>query len=85
MPLTPAERTLRARLAAHASWASTEDPSERAKRGAAGLLTKFEREVDPDGELAPAERRRRAEHKRREHMTRLAFQSTKARRLRATK
>jgi hypothetical protein len=46
----------------------------------AGFLAKFEREVDPDGRLTPAERKRRAEAARRAHMTRLALKSAAARR-----
>lgn len=76
--LTPAQRTLRAKLAAHARWAD-EDPVPQARKAQAGLLAKFEAEVDPNGALDPLERRRRAEHKRREHMARLAFLSSKAR------
>lgn len=81
--LTPAERTLRARQAAHESWANTDDPSARGRKGADGLLARFEREIDPDGKLDPADRRRRAEHKRQAHMTALAFKAAKARRLRS--
>lgn len=76
--LTPEQRSMRARIAAHARW-SKEDPKPNADRGQAGLLLRFEREADPEGVLAPEERRRRAESRRREHMTRLAFQSSKAR------
>lgn len=82
MPLTPAERTLRARAAAHASHAATSDPAARAAKGAAGMLAKFERQVDPDGVLDPADRRRRAEHLRKAHMAKLALASAKARRAR---
>jgi hypothetical protein len=77
--LTPAERRLRAQAAAHARWAQ-EDPIANAARGQAGLLARFEREVDPDGTLPPAERARRAESARKAHMARLAFASSKARR-----
>ena len=34
---------------------------------------RFEAEVDPDGKLDPATRRKRAEYARRAHMTRLAL------------
>lgn len=78
MPLTPEQRRLRGQIAAHARW-SQEDPTANAIRGQAGLLAKFEREVDPDGVLPPAERARRAESARRAHMTRLALASSKAR------
>jgi hypothetical protein len=44
------------------------------------MLAKFEREVDPENILDPAERARRAEYKRRAHMQRLALKSAQARR-----
>ncbi len=50
----------------------------------AGFMAKFEREVDPDGVLAPEERARRADAARRAHMARLALKSAKARRGKAT-
>ena len=43
-------------------------------------LSRFEREVDPDGVLTAGERARRAEAARRAYFTRLAFQSSRARR-----
>lgn len=78
--LTPTERKLRAKLAAHASHAATADPAARAAKGAAGLLARFEREVDPDGHLDALDRRRRAEHLLKAHMARLALKSARARR-----
>lgn len=79
--LTPAQRTLRARKAALARW-SQEDPTENAERGQRGLLDKFEQEVDPNNQLAPAERARRAEAARKAHMAGLALKSSQARALR---
>lgn len=76
--LTPEQRSQRARLAALTRW-SKEDPRPNADRGQAGLLARFEREVDPNNELAPAERTRRAEAARRAHMVALAFKSSKSR------
>lgn len=80
--LTPEQRTQRARLAAYTRW-SQEDPAANAARGQAGLLARFERQVDPNNELAPAERTRRAEAARRAHMLSLAFKSSRARSKRA--
>ena len=57
-------RALRARMAAHASWANTADPAERtanARAASPSSLDWFERRIDPDGLLEPQERRRRAE------------------------
>jgi hypothetical protein len=44
------------------------------------MLDKFERQVDPDGVLAPAERARRAEHARKAHFKRMALKSAHVRR-----
>jgi hypothetical protein len=42
-------------------------------------MRKFEDMVDPDRELGPDERARRAEHKRKAYFQRLALKSAKAR------
>jgi hypothetical protein len=80
--LTPSERSLRARMAAHASWAQTDDRSARTAPARRAALARFEREVDPDGGLSPTERARRAESAMRAHMSRLALRSAQARRRR---
>lgn len=80
--LTPEERRLRAQIAANTRW-SREDPAGTGLRAQAGLLARFEREVDPDRSLSEAERTRRVESARRAHMQRLALASVKARRSRA--
>ena len=51
---TPGERALRARLAAHALHAQVADPAAHTAPARRAFLDRFEREVDPDGELAPA-------------------------------
>ena len=83
MPLTPTERTLRARLAAHALHSKVEDPAAHTAPARKAFLRRFELEVDPDGTLDPAERSRRAAHARQAYMTRMALRSAKARRLRS--
>lgn len=70
---------MRSRVAAHASWAATADPAARTAPARAAFLDRFDRQVDPDGSLPPAERQRRSEHARREHFTRLALKSAQAR------
>jgi hypothetical protein len=75
--VTPAERTLRARLAAHTLHAQGGTNMGPARRE---FLAKFERQVDPQLELDPAERQRRAEHAFRAHMARLSLKAAKARR-----
>lgn len=75
-----ADRSLIARLAAHESWANTADPSARTAPARRALLDRFERQVDPDGVLSPAERARRAGHARKAYFTRLALRSAQVRR-----
>ena len=82
--LTPAERTLRARLAAHESWAATADPTARTAPARDTFLERFERQVDPDGILDPAERARRAEHAKKAYFLRLALKSAQARSAKGT-
>src|SRR4051812_7846873 len=77
-----ADRSLIARLAAHESWAKTTDPSARTAPARRALLDRFERQVDPDGVLSPAERARRAGHARKAYFARLALRSAQARRAR---
>ncbi|SNX96068.1 hypothetical protein SAMN06893097_103237 [Geodermatophilus sabuli] len=79
IPMT-ADRSLIARLAAHESWANTTDPSARTAPARRAMLDRFERQVDPDGVLSPAERARRAGHARKAHCARLALRSAQARR-----
>lgn len=69
-------------MAAHAKHAS-HDPRESTQPARDAFMARFEREVDPDGVLSDAERKRRAEHARKAYFTKLAFQSAKARRAKA--
>jgi hypothetical protein len=69
-------------IAAHISWAKTADRRARTQPGRDKFLERFEREVDPDGALPPAERRQRAEHAKKAYMLRLAKRSASSRRRR---
>ena len=80
---SPAERSLRARLAAYAMHAQ-HDSRDTSAPGRAAFLARFETDVDPDGRLDPEERRRRAEHARSAYFARLALASVAARRARRT-
>lgn len=75
----PVQRKINARIAILTRW-SREDGRAAAAQAQAGLMRRFEREVDPDGELTPEERHRRAESARRAHMLRLSAKSAKVRR-----
>jgi hypothetical protein len=80
--MTPSERALRARLAAHVLH-STHDSRALTAPARRAFADRFEREVDPEGRLAPPERARRAEAARKAYFTRLALKSVQARRRRA--
>ncbi len=73
------ERVLRARMAAHLLHAQVKDPAGHTASARAAFLSRFEREVDPDGVLEPTERFRRAEHAKKAYFLRLALASRKAR------
>jgi len=55
---------------------STHDPKETTSRARETFRSSFERQVDPDGVLDPAERQRRAEFARRAHYARMALASS---------
>lgn len=77
--LTPAQRSLRARLAAHTSWANTTDRTARTEAARRAAMDRFEREVDPDGVLPAQERAKRAESARKAYFAKLALRSSQAR------
>ncbi len=55
------------------------DPAEHTAPAGAVFLSRFEREVDPDGVLDPQDRARRAEHAKKAYFIKLALASRKAR------
>lgn len=77
--LSPAERSLRARKAAHARW-SKHNSREHAAKMRAGFDRRFLDEVDPDRTLPEDERYRRAEHARKAYFADLSYRSARARR-----
>jgi hypothetical protein len=79
-PLTPEERSLRSRIAAHTRWAHEGDRRQATQPARDRFLARFEDEVDPERKLSPAERQRRAESARRAHMLGLARKSAAKRR-----
>jgi len=76
--LTPAERSLRARMGAYAQQARY-DTKQTTQAARDTFMARFEREVDPDGVLPEAERARRAEAAKKLHFQRMAWKSAKAR------
>jgi hypothetical protein len=79
-PYTPADRALRARLAAHTRWAKTPDRSAATAKSRAAFMERFERQVDPDGALEPDVRAKLAANARSAHFAKLALSSARARR-----
>lgn len=75
--LTPSQRSQRARLAALARW-SQQDGSAGTQAARSTFMARFEREVDPNGELDPQERSKRAERAKRAHFQRMAYARHKA-------
>ncbi|MBB3666384.1 MULTISPECIES: hypothetical protein [Prauserella salsuginis group] len=74
--MTPEQRVMRARIAAHAQHAQGRTNTAAARKA---FADRWEREVDPDGVLAPVERAKRAEHAKRAHFQRLALKSAQSR------
>lgn len=79
--LTPSERSMRARIAAHSLHAMY-DSRELTAPARQAFRDSFERKVDPEGVLDPQERRRRADHARKAHYTAMALKSAQVRRQR---
>jgi len=78
--LSPEQRSSRASMNASASWAKTDDWSARTAPARQAFLDRFDKQVDPDGTLAPDARARRAAHARRAYFLGLAIKSADARR-----
>lgn len=68
-----------AQIAAHTRWAHTADRSAATAPARTAFIARFERLVDPEGVLSPAERSKRAESAKKAHMLRLAVASAAAR------
>ena len=73
--LTQSQRSLRARAAAYALHAQG---GTTTSAGTAAFLARFEKQVDPDGVLAPGERARRAAFARKSYMAALALKASRA-------
>lgn len=82
--MNPQDRSLRARLAAHTSWANTLDPASRTAKARAAANGRFEkqaRELHPDA--SDEQIARVAEHLKSAHFSRIALQAAAARRAHA--
>ncbi|WP_089957678.1 hypothetical protein [Lentzea xinjiangensis] len=83
--MTPAQRSLRARVAAHTSWANTSDRGARTSKARQAAMDRFEKLVDPDGVLPLEERQQRAASARTAHYLKMAAASAAARRAKSRK
>jgi hypothetical protein len=79
MPMSPEMRSMRGRIGAFVQWSRTPDRAAHTAPARAAFLSRFEREVDPEGALDPVERARRAEYARKAYFARLALASSRAR------
>lgn len=70
---------LRARIAAGERWAKEPDRTAATAAARSAFMDRFSKQVDPDGQLDPAERERRAESAKRAHFARMALKSAQAR------
>jgi hypothetical protein len=79
--LTPAERVLISQMAAYARWKGMGPDERRAGTAPARstFMDRFDREVDPEGVLPPAERSWRAERAKKAYFARLAYAASRAR------
>jgi hypothetical protein len=68
-----------ASVAANTRWAHEPDRTAATAAARAALADKFDREVDPEGILPPAERAKRAANARRAFYQRLAIKSAESR------
>jgi hypothetical protein len=76
---TPAERRMYGKIGAHESWARTTDRSARTLPARRAAWERFEKLVDPEGKLPPAQRAQMAENARKAHFQRMALKSAEVR------
>ena len=81
--LTPEQRSLRGKIAGYSSWKNTKDRSARTQAARDKFRESFQDVVDPEHLLPPIERAKAGEAAYREHMARLAFESSKRRKKKA--
>jgi hypothetical protein len=80
MPLTDHQRHLRAKIAGYESWANTENRSARTAPARAARRRKLEQRIDPEGVIAPAELKARADAAEKAELARTSFLASKKQR-----
>lgn len=79
--MTPEEHSSNSRLGAYVSWANTEDRSARTRKARNAFDARFERQVDPDGVMSPADRAKAADAARHAYFAELSRRGRAAKRL----
>jgi hypothetical protein len=79
-PLTPAQRIVRARIAAHARWAKEPDRLAATAPGRRAAFEKLLDEVDPERTLPEAERLKRARNAQKAQLERIRLAASRKRR-----
>jgi hypothetical protein len=79
-PLTPAQRSQRARIAAHTRWAREPDRLAATAPGRRAAFEKLLDEVDPERKLSAAERLKRAKNAQQAQLERIRLAASKSRR-----
>jgi hypothetical protein len=75
----PAVRRTSALIANFDRWSKVDDRQAATAPARRGFMARFEKQVDPNGELSDDERARRAELAMRAHMSRLALAKARKR------
>lgn len=78
-PLTPAQRSARARIAAHTRWAKEPDRLAATAPGRSAAFQKLLDEVDPERTLPEDERLKRARNAQKAHLERVRLAASRAR------
>lgn len=84
MPIHPSELSAKRAIAADRRWAFEPDRAAATAPARKAFLDRFERAVDPDGQLSADERSKRAANLKRAHFRELALRSAQARRSRTS-
>lgn len=75
----PTLTKLRAQIAANTRWANTADRTAATAKARQAAMDRFDKQVDPDGVLAPEERAKRAAKAKQAHMQKMSLAAAKAR------
>lgn len=78
--MTAEQRRLRARIASNVRWSMEPDRTAATAAARRAADQRFEKLVDPNGEMSPHDRAVRAEAARRAHFLRMAHKSANVRR-----